>query len=160
MKSIACRTLRHRPAYRGALILLLMSFALAPAGLCNTLFANDFGANGDGRTLDTPAIQRALDSAERTHATVTFKPGTYLTGSLFVRSGTTLDVPTDVTLIGSEQLADYPMLPTRIAGIEMTWPAALINARDVAWCQHHRPRNDRRRRAGLVEELLGPAKDL
>ena len=42
----------------------------------------------------------------------------------------TLDVDEGVTLIGSQKLNDYPMLPTRVAGIEMTWPAALINDRD------------------------------
>ena len=42
----------------------------------------------------------------------------------------TLDVAEGATLVGSEQLKDYPMLPTRIAGIEMTWPAALVNVRD------------------------------
>ena len=41
-----------------------------------------------------------------------------------------LDVPEGVTIVGSESLNDYPMLPTRIAGIEMTWPAALVNTRD------------------------------
>jgi len=60
---------------------------------------------------------------------VSFKPGTYLTGSLFLESGITFEVPEGVTLIGSEKLEDYPELPTRIAGIEMTWPAALINTR-------------------------------
>ncbi len=61
---------------------------------------------------------------------VRFKPGTYLTGSLFLKSGTTLDLEEGVTLIGSQKLSDYPMLPTRVAGIEMTWPAALVNVRD------------------------------
>ena len=61
---------------------------------------------------------------------MTLKPGTYLTGSLFLKSGVTLDVAEGVTLVGSEQLKDYPMLATRIAGIEMTWPAALVNVRD------------------------------
>jgi hypothetical protein len=28
---------------------------------------------------------------------------------------------------GRRELADYPELPTRVAGIELTWPAALIN---------------------------------
>ncbi|RXH55238.1 glycoside hydrolase family 28 protein [Granulicella sibirica] len=95
-----------------------------------TVKANDFGARGDGTILDTAAIQRAIDEAAKTHGTVTFAPGTYLTGSLFLKSGITLDVPAGVTLIGSEHLEDYPQLPTRIAGIEMTWPAALINVRD------------------------------
>jgi polygalacturonase len=95
-----------------------------------TFVANDYGAKGDGTTLDTAAIQKTIDAAAKVHGIITLKPGTYLTGSLFLKSGTTLDVPEGATLIGSEKLADYPELPTRIAGIEMTWPAALINARN------------------------------
>jgi polygalacturonase len=92
--------------------------------------ANDYGAKPDGTTLNTDAIQKAIDAASTSSGTVTLKPGTYLTGSLFLKSNVTLDVEEGVTLIGSEKLEDYPQLPTRIAGIEMTWPAALINARD------------------------------
>jgi polygalacturonase len=95
-----------------------------------TFVANDYGAKGDGMTLDTAAIQKTIDAAAKVHGIITLKPGTYLTGSLFLKSGTTLDVPEGATIIGSEKLADYPELPTRIAGIEMTWPAALINARN------------------------------
>jgi polygalacturonase len=95
-----------------------------------TFVANDYGAKGDSASLETSAIQKAIDAAAVGGGTVTLKPGTYLTGSLFLKSGVTLDVGEGVTLIGSEKLDDYPMLPTRIAGIEMTWPAALINVRD------------------------------
>ena len=95
-----------------------------------TFRANDFGAKGDGTTLDTEAIQKAIDAAAAVRGTVTLKPGVYLTGSLFVKSGVTFDVADGVTLLGSERLRDYPMLPTRVAGIEMTWPAALVNVRD------------------------------
>lgn len=93
--------------------------------------ANHYGAKGDGTTLNTNAIQKAIDEAAQTGGRVTFREGTYLTGSIFLKSGVTLDVPEGVTLIGSEKAEDYPLLPTRIAGIEMTWPAALINVRDA-----------------------------
>jgi len=118
------------PAHRlGLLFAFIVSYA--SASFAATVVANDLGAKGDGTTLNTSFIQKALDQAEVSHGIVTFKPGLYLTGSLFIKSGTTLDVPQGVTLIGSQHLEDYPMLPTRIAGIEMSWPAALVNARDV-----------------------------
>jgi polygalacturonase len=114
-----------------ALTLVLTLAAIhAPAHAQNIFLADDYGAKGDGTTLNTAAIQKAIDAASQTKGTVMLKHGTYLTGSLFLKSGTTLYIRDGVTLIGSQKLEDYPMLPTRIAGIEMTWPAALINARD------------------------------
>lgn len=91
------------------------------------LYVNDFGAKGDGTTLDTAAIQKALDSAAGKHDTVSFRPGVYLIGSIFVKSGSSLEVPKGVTLRGVQKLEGYPLMPTRVAGVEMTWPAALIN---------------------------------
>jgi polygalacturonase len=102
----------------------------AARAAAKTFVANDCGATGDGTTLETVAIQRAIDAAAVDGGTVRLKPGTYLTGSLFLKSGVTLDLAEGVTLLGSGKLDDYPMLRTRIAGIEMTWPAALINVRD------------------------------
>ena len=125
-----------------------------------TFVANDYGAAGDGKTLDTTSIQKAIDAAAVAGGTVTLKPGTYLTGSLFLKSGVTLDVPEGSTIIGSEKLDDYPMLPTRIAGIEMTWPAALINVRGPAERDDYREGNYRRRRSHLVEIVLGSARNL
>jgi polygalacturonase len=111
---------------------LLLAALSTGSALCTpkTFLANNFGAKGDGSHLDTVAIQTAIDKAARVGGTVSVKPGTYLTGSIFLKSGVTLDLPEGATLIGSEKLEDYPMLPTRIAGIEMSWPAALINVRD------------------------------
>ncbi len=131
-----CHPKRRRASFvtnRRIDLALALLLALIPTSLFaapKIFFANDYGAKGDGTTLDTAAIQKAIDAAAPKKGTVTFKPGTYLTGSLFLKSGITLDIPEGVTLTGSQDIKDFPDLPTRIAGIEMTWPAAMINVRD------------------------------
>jgi len=90
---------------------------------------NDFGAKNDGKTLNTKAIQNAIDKCSgRGGGVVTFDSGSYLTGSLFVKKGVNLVIGKNVILLGSQNLDDYPEINTRIAGVEMKWPAALINA--------------------------------
>lgn len=90
--------------------------------------AADFGAVGDGSGVQTRAIQAAIDAAERAGGgTVRLRPGLYRSGALFVKSGVTLEVGRGAVLRGVQDLAAYPLMPTRIAGIEMIWPAALVN---------------------------------
>jgi len=88
----------------------------------------DFGAVGDGETINTRQIQAAIDAAAgQGGGTVVIKPGLYLSGSLFVKSGVTLMVGRGATIRGLQDIAAYPMIRTRVAGIEMDWPAALLN---------------------------------
>ena len=101
------------------------SFAAVPV---RTFSVADFGAKGDGETLNTKAIQATLDAASKAGGgVVTFPSGTYVTGAIFVRSNTELRIGTGVVIQAIQDDSHYPRLPTRIAGIEMDWPAALIN---------------------------------
>jgi polygalacturonase len=89
---------------------------------------NSFGATNDGKTLASPFIQRAIDEcAKKGGGIVAFKPGAYLMGSIFLKSNVHLRIDEGVQLRGSQDFKDYPEIDTRIAGIEMKWPAALIN---------------------------------
>ena len=63
----------------------------------------DFGAVGDGRTKDTAAIQKAIDAG----GVVCFPPGTYLSGTLYLRSGGGLHLEPGATLLASPDKADY-----------------------------------------------------
>ncbi len=102
----------------------LLTFAVAQAA---EFRANDYGAKGDGAALNTVAIQTTIDAAAKTGGTVVFAPGVYLTGSIFLKSGTHLQLDQGVELRGSQVQTEHPIMPTRVAGIEMQWPAALIN---------------------------------
>ncbi|HEX7981957.1 MAG TPA: glycosyl hydrolase family 28-related protein, partial [Duganella sp.] len=104
----------------------ILALGMASAG-AKTYNAGSYGAKGDGVTLNTKAIQAAIDAAAKDGGTVVLSPGTYLSGSLFVKTGVTLQVNKGVTILGSQRIEDYPVMPTRIAGIEMSWPAALVN---------------------------------
>ena len=92
--------------------------------------AAKYGAVGDGKTLNTVALQKAIDAAAKNGGTVILAPGQYLTGSLFLKKGVNLRLDKEVTLLGSQDLKDYPLIDTRVAGIEMKWPAALLNIND------------------------------
>ncbi|MCJ8165950.1 glycoside hydrolase family 28 protein [Pontibacter sp. E15-1] len=90
-----------------------------------------YGAVNDGKTLNTKAIQATIDAcAARGGGIVTFRPGDYLTGSIYLKKGVHLRIDAGVQLLGSQNLADYPEIDTRVAGIEMKWPSALINVLD------------------------------
>ncbi len=89
----------------------------------------DYGAVPDGKTLASPAIQKAIDAcASGRWRPGKFEQGTYLIGAVFLKSNVHLCVDKGVLLLGSQRFDDYLEIDTRIAGIEMKWPAALINA--------------------------------
>lgn len=90
------------------------------------LNVSDFGAVPDGSSLSTLAIQRAIDRASAGD-TVFIPAGRFLTGSLFLKSHLTLELAERAVLLGSQQLEDYRRTETRVAGIEMPWPAGIVN---------------------------------
>lgn len=94
-----------------------------------TIFwVNNYGKVNDSTIVSTKAIQAAIDAcAKKGGGIVAFKPGVYLTGSIFLKSNVHLKIDNGVLIKGSQNFDDYPEIDTRIAGIEMKWPAALIN---------------------------------
>jgi polygalacturonase len=94
--------------------------------------ANSFGAKADGAANSTRAIQKAIDECSRSGGgIVSFEKGEYVTGAVFLKNNVHLRLDEGITLLGSQDDSEYPKLPTRVAGIEMPWPAALINVNDA-----------------------------
>jgi len=62
-----------------------------------------FGAKGDGRTLDTPAINRAISTAAaKGGGTVRFPAGTYLSVSIHLKSNIALYIDQGATIVAAE----------------------------------------------------------
>ena len=67
-----------------------------------------YGATGDGTTMDTAALQQAIDAAANAGGgTVILPVGKYLSGSLDLKSHVTLQVDEGATLLGSPHKPDY-----------------------------------------------------
>ncbi len=64
----------------------------------------DYGATGDGKTLDSPAINRAIEAcANAGGGTVRLPAGTYLSGSIHMKSNINLLVDAGATILGAPQ---------------------------------------------------------
>ena len=75
----------------------------------------DYGISNDSTLVQTSAIQAVIDRAANEGGGVIVIPeGTYLTGALFFKQSTHLLVKG--RLKGSDRIADFPILTTRIEG--------------------------------------------
>lgn len=99
----------------------------------NTISVNAYGAkSNDTLHSSTKAVQAAIDDcAKKGGGVVVFNPGVYVMGAVFVKQNVELRIDKNVLINGSQDFKDYPEIKTRIAGIETSWPAALINVLDV-----------------------------
>lgn len=73
-----------------------------------TYNVRDFGAKGDGKTLDSHAINEAIEAAARAGGgTVSFPAGTYLSGSIRLKSNITLHLENGCILEAVADTAAY-----------------------------------------------------
>ena len=89
----------------GAFLPRLVSFA---ADARRTFNVKEFGAAGDGKTFDTKAIQSAIDAASHAGGgVVILAAGTFLSGSVWMKSHVELRIEAGATLLGSASRPDY-----------------------------------------------------
>ena len=111
-------------------ILTLSLRAAEPTPL--RVLITDFNAMGDGRSMNTQAIQKAIDHvAQAGGGTVVVPDGVFTTGALFLKPGVNLHLDKGAVLRGSTFIEDYPKTMTRIEGHFEEWRPALINASKI-----------------------------
>ena len=86
-----------------------------------------FGADPSAERLSTSAVQQAIATAQPGD-TVVVPAGRFLTGAIFLKSDIRLHLESGAQLLGSQRLEEYSLIDTRVAGIDMRWPAGLVNA--------------------------------
>ena len=79
-----------------------------------------FGARADGVARDTGALQAAIDAcATDGGGVVLLARGTYLSGTIRLRSHVTLRIEAGATLRGSQDDADYPLLNPPVSNTQL-----------------------------------------
>ncbi len=117
---VACATISFVPGIRGQSARRRVS-------------VKDFGAKGDAISLDTAAIQRAIDMCSDTGGGVVwFPPGAYVTGTILMKKNVSLNLSLGATILGSLNPLDYRLLEPFVDGVGTTRGHALIGCIDVS----------------------------
>ena len=91
------------------------------------LNVRDFGAAGDGRSMDTAALQAAIDACTAQDE-VWLSAGVYRSGALRLHSDMALRIDRGAVLQGTERPEDYlPRIPSRFEGVERECYSSLLN---------------------------------
>src|SRR5829696_4155938 len=114
------------------LLLKLTAAAAAPEAVWNV---RDHGATGDGKTLDTAALNKAVEAcAAGGGGVVQFPPGRYLTATIHLKSNLTLHLDAGAEIVGATEPGQYetyaPPEGTPLAR-RLWWHRALILGVDV-----------------------------
>ncbi len=84
------------------IVFVLVSASQVTAQVPSGFNVKDYGAAGDGKTLDTAAINKTIDACSKAGGgTVYFPAGTYLSGSIRLKSNITLHIGPGATILGA-----------------------------------------------------------
>lgn len=128
----------------------------------------DYGAIPDGKTLNTKAIQTAVDHCGKAGGgKVVVTPGVFLTGPIFLRSNVEVEILGGATLLADPNFDDYPTIQGRWEGNDRTIFASLFTGVDVEniaitgrgtidgqgsiWWKANHETNQMRKAAGIKE---------
>lgn len=92
----------------------------------------DYGVNRDSTIVQTENIQAVIDLAATNGGGVIIIPkGVFLSGALFFKPKTHLHLENSAVLKGSDNIENYPIMPSRMEGQNLEYFPALVNAYGV-----------------------------
>ncbi len=92
----------------------------------------DFGARGDGETLNTAIINGLIEKCAATGGgKVIIPPGRFLTGPIFLKSNIHIEIEAGATLLADTDIQNYPAVDGRWEGIERKVYASLLTGHDL-----------------------------
>jgi hypothetical protein len=98
----------HRGAEDGGGLVERVFPTMAGGSAMHAVSITDFGAVGDGRTLNTEAFRKAVGAVrEQNGGTVYVPAGTWLSGTIELASNVCLELHPAAVILGSPRLADY-----------------------------------------------------
>lgn len=105
----------------GILVWVAMFFSIPGANAISArtviLRSDQLQVPADGKTLCTTQLQQTIDRiAKKGGGTLVLSPGTYLTGSIFLKSGVTLKLEKGALLLGSPNPYDYKLVDVEVSG--------------------------------------------
>ncbi len=92
---------------------------------------SSYPINIKGDTLVTEQLQELIDEVSKAKGTLIIEKGIYLVSSLFLKSNMHLILEKDAMLLATTDESKYPILPTRVAGVEMPWYVGVLNCIQV-----------------------------
>ena len=95
------------------LTLLIISIPFLSGAIENEVHFNvkDYGATGNGQTIDTEAINKAIEACNKAGGGIVLFPiGTYMSGTIYLKSNVTLHIPAGTIVRGVKDYEAYVYL--------------------------------------------------
>jgi polygalacturonase len=109
-----------------------MSPVVVPVFPDNTVRITDFGAVGDGVTLNTVAFSKAIEEVvRRGGGKVVIPRGLWLTGPIVLKSNVNLHAEDGALVVFSRRMEDYPLVETSFEGLNTYRCISPVYGRDL-----------------------------
>ena len=120
---------------KNALVLLMLLSVLPFTLQAKTFNIKTYGARGNGKTMDSPAIQKAIDACYKAGGgTVLVPAGTYLSATIVLKDNVTFHLEKDALILGTTDYKAYKNLDpfTEGLGIDVGWALMVaVDAKNV-----------------------------